>query len=276
MTVYVGTSGWQYQSWRGRFYPKPLKQPEWLQYFAERFRTVEVNNTFYRLPERDVFEKWSERTPDDFVIAPKMSRYLTHIKRLREPEEPVARFLDRAEPLGRKLGPVLIQLPPQLGIETERLESLVHILPSRVRWAIEFRHASWFVDEVRDLLAESNIAFCLADRGSRPITPIWKTSDWGYVRFHGGTGSPESCYGRSALRGWVRRLGDLWTGDDDVFVYFNNDTGGCAVRDARVLAALVESAGYDPTRVPGPHEVSLDAGAIRDLPGGWQRSRRAS
>jgi len=163
-----------------------------------------------------------------------------------------------------------------MGIETERLEILVHILPGHVRWAIEFRHASWFVDEVRDLLAESNIAFCLADRGSRPITPIWKTSDWGYVRFHGGTGSPESCYGRSALRGWVRRLGDLWTGDDDVFVYFNNDTGGCAVRDARVLAALVASVGYDPTRVPGPHEVSLDADAIRDLPGGWQRSRRAS
>src|SRR5438309_8087595 len=104
MTVHVGTSGWQYQSWRGRFYPKLLKQAEWLEYFAERFQTVEINNTFYRLPERDVFRRWAERTPDDFILAPKMSRYLTHIKRLREPEEPVARFLDRAEPLGDKLG----------------------------------------------------------------------------------------------------------------------------------------------------------------------------
>src|SRR4029453_14414339 len=136
----IGTSGWQYRDWRGRFYVEGVPQRRWLEYFAGKVPPVEVNNAFYRLPERDTFAQWRERTPDDFRVAVKMSRYLTHIKRLREPAEPVARFLDRADALGAKLGPVLLQMPPPLRADADALDAVLALLPSRVRVAVEPRH----------------------------------------------------------------------------------------------------------------------------------------
>jgi uncharacterized protein YecE (DUF72 family) len=251
VTVYLGTSGWQYKDWRGRFYPEGVAQKRWLEFYAERFDTVESNNAFYRLPERKTFQNWKERTHDDFVWAVKASRFLTHMKRLKDPHEPVKRFLDHARGLGAKLGPVLLQLPPNFHADLDRLDAALDRFPRTVRVAVEPRHDSWFNDELEDLLERRGAALCLADRGSQPVTPVWRTTDWGYVRFHAGTASPEPCYGRSALRTWAERLADLFGRRTDVFVYFNNDPEGCALRDVRVFARAVERAGLQPTRVPG-------------------------
>src|SRR3954447_2845863 len=151
MTVWIGTSGWQYDDWRGRVYPERLPQRVWLEAYAERVATVESNTAFYRLPKRRTFEDWADRTPDDFRMAVKVSRYLTHIKRLRGPAEPVDRFVGRIRGLGDKVGPVLLQLPPQLRRDRDRLARTLDRFPVDVRVAVEFRHASWFTDEIRDL-----------------------------------------------------------------------------------------------------------------------------
>jgi uncharacterized protein YecE (DUF72 family) len=250
MTVYLGTSGWQYRDWRGRFYPQGVPQKSWLEFYAERFRCVESNNAFYRLPERKTFQDWARRTPDDFVWAVKMSRYLTHIKRLKDPAEPVKRFLDHARGLGDKLGPILLQLPPNLKADLALLERALKRFRGRERVAVEFRHDSWFVDEVRTLLEDRGVALCLADRGSRPIAPLWRTADWGYVRLHEGSASPHPCYGRGSLESWAQRIGDLWGERADIFVFFNNDTLGCALRDVRVFRRALDRVGLTPTRAP--------------------------
>lgn len=208
---------------------------------------MEVNNAFYRLPEASTFESWAKRTPADFVVAVKVSRYLTHVKRLAEPAEPVARFIERARCLGPKFGPVLVQLPPTLTRDVERLGAALDEFPDDVRVAVEFRHDSWFVDETRHLLEKRNAAFCLADSPVRR-TPHWRTADWGYLRMHEGRASPKPCYGRGALMTWAERLGDLWKTQDDVYVFFNNDAMGCAIRDAAGFASAAERVGLCPTR----------------------------
>ncbi|BCJ40414.1 histidine kinase [Actinoplanes ianthinogenes] len=231
--LWIGTSGWQYRDWRGGLYPEKLPQRLWLEHYAERFPTVEVNNAFYRLPERRTFEQWRERTPDGFVVAVKMSRYLTHVKRLREPAEPVARFLDRAAGLGDKLGPVLLQLPPTLRADLGALDETLSLFPGEVRVAVEPRHASWFTPDCEKLLRAHGAALCWADRRGRPVTPLWRTADFCYLRFHEGAARPWPRYGRSALRSWRNRLGP------DGFVYFNNDPGGAAVIDANAFRRIV-------------------------------------
>jgi uncharacterized protein YecE (DUF72 family) len=256
VAVWIGTSGWQYRDWRGTFYPPHLPVRDWLEDYAGRFATVESNNAFYRLPERRTFEDWARRTPDDFVMAVKVSRFLTHIKRLADPEEPVERFLDRVAGLGSKLGPVLLQLPPQLRLSTDRLQATLDLFPPAVRVAVEFRHASWFTEEIRGILSDRSVALCLADRRGA-LTPLWRTADWTYLRFHEGRSSPRPCYGRAALAAWADRLADSWSPDEDCFVYFNNDPRGCAPRDAARFAGLVERAGLRPTRVPPVRSVRV-------------------
>jgi uncharacterized protein YecE (DUF72 family) len=255
----IGTSGWQYRHWRGTFYPEGVAQRRWLEFYAERFATVESNAAFYRLPEAEWFAAWAERTPPDFVMAVKASRFLTHILRLAEPEEPVALLVERARRLGNKLGPVLLQLPPTLEADMGRLRATLDAFPPDVRVAVEFRHDSWYSDEVEGLLRERGVALCLADR-RRVLTPLWRTADWGYVRFHGGRSRPPGCYTRDALAGWVDRLAELWPATADVFAYFNNDFYACALRDAVVFAELGEHAGLSATRVPEAGEVTLAAG----------------
>jgi uncharacterized protein YecE (DUF72 family) len=262
MPVFVGTSGWQYDSWRRRFYPEDLPQRLWLEHYAERFAVVESNNAFYRLPKPETFAAWAARTPDDFVFAVKVSRYLTHIRRLREPREPVERFISHASHLGQKLVVALLQLPPNLRAAPEALDETLTAFGGRVRVAVEPRHPSWFTDETKALLESHRAALCLADGTlrpgplrSRPVTPMWRTASWGYVRFHQGAASPHPCYGRTALDSWARRISDLFDDSDDVFAFFNNDHNCCAVRDARVFATAVGRAGLTPTRVPGPSEV---------------------
>jgi uncharacterized protein YecE (DUF72 family) len=256
MALWIGTSGWQYPHWRGRFYPPGVAQARWLEYYAARFRTVEVNNAFYRLPEASTFEKWSHRTPADFVVALKASRYLTHIRRLREPGEPVALLVDRARHLGAKLGPVLLQLPANFKVDTAALDETLAEFPTTVRVAFEPRHDSWYTDDVAAVLARHGAAFCLSDTpGRRP--PMWRTADWGYVRFHRGQSRPDPCYGRAALHSWAERIAGLFGPSPDVFAFFNNDGCACALRDAHRFALASSKAGLHPTRVPTAREIHV-------------------
>jgi uncharacterized protein YecE (DUF72 family) len=233
--ILVGTSGWQYRDWRGGFYPAKLPQRLWLEHYAGEFRTVEVNNAFYRLPARETFTDWAHRTPEGFCVAVKMSRYLTHLKRLKDPAEPVHRFLGRANGLGGKLGPVLLQLPPTLKADPAALHTVLSLFPRDVRVAVEPRHPSWWTDEIRELLTRHNAALCWADRRGRPLTPLWRTADFGYLRLHQGAARPYPRYGRQALASWASRLHGAFS---DAHVYFNNDHGAAAVADARAFQLL--------------------------------------
>ncbi|OKK21972.1 histidine kinase [Streptomyces sp. CB00455] len=248
MPVLVGTSGWQYRDWAGILYPQGRPQRLWLEEYAQHFPTVESNNAFYRLPTPETFAAWRARTPPGFVMAVKASRFLTHIKRLRDPQEPVHRLMEHAGALGDRLGPVLLQLPPTLKADARSLDACLACFPCGTRVAVEPRHESWWIPEVREVLAARGAALCWADRGSRPVTPLWRTTDWGYVRFHEGRARPAPRYGRTALASWVRRITEAWPpAGCDVYAYFNNDHGGAAVVDARTFRRLLgDDAGAAP------------------------------
>lgn len=240
----VGTSGFAYLHWARAFYPDGLPQRDRLAYYARLFRTVELNVTFYRLPDRATFEAWRDQVPDDFVFALKASRYLTHIDRLRDPRRPVEELMERAGGLGNRLGPVLLQLPPRMAAgpdAADRLERTADAFrassPSAaapVRLALEPRHASWFTPEIRDVLVRRGIALCLADRRG-PRTPVWQTADFLYLRFHEGRANPPSCYGRAALRAWAGRAAALAGPNPPGFAFFNNDIHACAIANARTF-----------------------------------------
>ncbi|MET9240522.1 DUF72 domain-containing protein [Nonomuraea sp. NPDC051941] len=234
MSWLVGTSGWQYKDWRGVLYPQDVPQRLWLEEYAAEFPTVESNNAFYRLPSPETFAAWRDRTPDGFVMAVKASRFLTHIKRLADPEEPVGRLMSRASELKDKLGPVLLQLPPTLKADADRLDRCLRCFPAGVRVAVEPRHESWWTEDIRELLSAHEAALCWADRLGKPQSPLWRTADWGYVRLHEGPSGWS--YGDTALKTWAKRLHEA--GWRDVYVYFNNDPGGAAVRNARRFARL--------------------------------------
>jgi uncharacterized protein YecE (DUF72 family) len=248
MPVLVGTSGWQYRDWRGVLYPEGVPQRRWLEHYAESFATVENNGAFYRLPQRSTFERWRSEVPDGFVMAVKASRFLTHLKRLREPKEPVDRLMNAAAGLGDRLGPVLLQLPPTLQADPELLAECLDQFPQGTRVAVEPRHESWWTDEVRSVLADRDAALCWADRDGRPVTPLWRTASWGFLRLHHGRAKPVPSYGDAALRSWCRRIVDAWPKAAHCHVYFNNDPGGAAVRNAFRFAELMRDLGRE---VPG-------------------------
>jgi uncharacterized protein YecE (DUF72 family) len=237
--VRIGCSGWSYAHWRGRFYPASASTSRWLELYAAVFDTVEVNATFYRLPRAKTVAHWAEVTPDDFCFAVKASRYLTHVKRLRELPAGIARFAERIEPLvaSGKLGPLLWQLPPNFRRDDERLAQALAVLPDG-RHAFEFRDEGWFADDVYELLREHGVALVVADRASLPPAPWVETTDWSYLRFHEGRAGRRGNYSDAELRRWADRI-DSTTGD--VFAYFNNDWEGFAPENARTLrAALVD------------------------------------
>ena len=247
LVIWVGTSGWQYRDWRGPFYPNDLPQRRWLEFYATRFPTVEVNNTFYSLPKEATFERWRDETPAGFVVTVKASRYITHIRRLRNATDSVELFWSRARLLRDKLGPVLFQLPPNFRADVTLLRECLAKLPSGMRAAFEFRDATWRSDEVAEALDRAGAAWVIPDR------PGWRVPDvvtggWSYVRFHqGGHGSLGFEYSREKLRRWADRIAELPV--DDVWVYFNNDPGGAAVRDAEAFTELVAGRGRQVARL---------------------------
>ena len=233
--IHIGTSGWQYRDWRGVLYPEGLPQSRWLERYVQEFSTVELNNSFYRLPSRETFEKWRRTTPADFTFVVKASRYLTHLKRLRDAEDGVRLFWSNATGLGDKLGPVLFQLPPRFPVDVPRLRTFRSWLPEGIRAAWEFRDRSWWIDDVFRLLDEHGDAFVLPDRpGFRG--PLVVTGGWSYVRFHQGS-RHGSDYRRDKLHTWAERLAELPA--SEIWVFFNNDPGGAAVRDARFLREIL-------------------------------------
>lgn len=233
----VGTSGWNYPHWRGRFYPPRLPQREWLAYYARRFPTVEINNTFYRLPRSKTFAQWRRAAPTPFVFGVKASRYITHIKRLRLSRGAVTRLLDRARRLERGLGPILFQLPPNFGPDEPRLARFLEGLPAGRRYAMEFRHDGWHRETVYRLLRRRGVACCISDGPDIPLRVI-RTAPFVYVRFHGPGGIGAGRYGSAALLRWAKTLRGLCrTGT--AYVYFNNDQAGYAVENALQFTRLL-------------------------------------
>jgi uncharacterized protein YecE (DUF72 family) len=258
VTLWIGTSGWQYRDWRPGYYPDKLPQRLWLEHYAEGFRTVEVNNAFYRLPERHTFEQWAVRTPTDFIVVVKASRYLTHIKRLREPEPIVERLMERVEGLGRKRGPILLQLPPHMALDLPNLEATLRAFAKYpgVQVAVEVRDPSWFVDGVRAVLERYAAAQVWADRKEKPLGPVWRTADWGYVRFHEGVARHWPDYRDRTLGWWAERIDATYGAAAGVWAFFNNDPTRAAIRNAITFGKLAAEAGLDVTRVPDRSAVT--------------------
>jgi|RhiMetdeSRZDD1v2_1073273.scaffolds.fasta_scaffold54784_2 uncharacterized protein YecE (DUF72 family) len=258
-SIRVGCSGWQYTHWRGDFYPADLTPSRWLEYYAERFNAVEINNTFYRLPDAATFASWRRRAPRGFEYAVKASRFLTHMKKLKDPDAPLELFFSRAKRLRSAFGPVLYQLPPRWRVNVERFETFLEALPKRRRHVVEFREPSWYSGEVLALLERHRVALCLHDMagspsGMRAIGPIV------YTRFHG----PQKYGGRYsdvALDRWAAWLAERVQAGSPIYAFFNNDVGGHAPRDAiRLRDAILARVGA--------------GGAGRAGKAGWEAGRK--
>jgi uncharacterized protein YecE (DUF72 family) len=233
--VRIGCSGWNYDDWRGRLYPEGLGKQRWLARYAEFFDTVEVNSTFYRLASRDAVARWVRDTPPDFLFAVKASRYLTHVRRLRDVGEGIGRYYERIQPLveSRKLGPVVWQLPATFRRDDAALEQLLWILPEG-RHCFEFRHESWFTPPVYELLRSADAALVIGDHPKWPFQARELTTDWTLVRLHHGSRGRRGNYSETELDEWARRIAQ-WRRRAEVFVYFNNDWEGFAVKNALSL-----------------------------------------
>ena len=236
---YVGTSGWHYDHWRDRFYPEKLVKAKWLEFYASHFTTVEVNNSFYRLPSEAAFATWRDSSPANFTFAVKVSRFITHIKRLKDTAEALENFVSRARILREKLGPLLYQLPPNMHRNDEVLESFLSTLPQGMKHVFEFRHESWVNEGVFEILRRYNVGLCVFDMPSFSC-PLVATADFAYVRFHGSTGLYWSCYSDEELADWAKGLANLAANLKAVYIYFNNDAEAFAVRNAITLRAFLE------------------------------------
>jgi uncharacterized protein YecE (DUF72 family) len=238
--IRIGTSGYHYKHWRDRFYPKQISTDEMLEFYSHSFDTVELNNSFYRLPTEAAFDNWRQSTPDNFVFAVKASRFLTHQKKLKDPENALQKLLPRASRLSQKLGPILFQLPPRWQVNPGRLEALLEALPSDLRCAFEFRDVSWIQSDINKLLVRFRAAFCIYElAGYR--SPLTVTADFAYVRLHGpGPGKYQESYCASRLRHWARQV-EVWsTHLAAIYIYFDNDQAGYAARNALTLKQMVD------------------------------------
>lgn len=232
----IGTSGYQYNDWRGRFYPKTLPKSAWFAHYAERFDAVEINATFYRLPEAATFERWRDAAPKGFCYALKFSRYGTHLKRLKDAADTIGLFIGRARLLGPSLGPILVQLPPRWRVNADRLAGFLESTPRQYRWAVELREPSWLCEDIYALLRKHRAALCIHDLIARH--PRVRTTNWVYLRFHGD--DYAGSYSPQALSAAARRIRKHLADGYDVYAFFNNDIGGHAVRNAADLRRYVE------------------------------------
>jgi len=241
--IFIGTSGWNYKHWmNGKFYPRSCPQSEWLAFYSGHFSTVEINNSFYRLPAPETFAAWARKTPAGFIFAVKVSRFITHIKRLKDSKDSVKLFLAHSSRLEKKLGPLLFQLPPQMKIDMDRLKGLIRALSRRrtLKIALEFRHESWFTEEVYDAVDKAGWTVCLADwlDAGREIPVV---GPFAYIRRHGRTARYASCYSDAQLKEDARFATKMAQQGRDVYIYFNNDARAHAIRNAKTLIAMIDS-----------------------------------
>ncbi len=240
MHYYIGTSGWHYEHWRGLFYPEELPKARWLEFYARHFATVEINSSFYRLPSENAYAGWYESSPAGFTFAVKVSRYITHIKRLKDTGEAVDKFIKRARGLKEKLGPLLYQLPPNMHRNDEVLEAFLAALPRGFKHVFEFRHQSWFEDGVLETLHKYNAGFCVFDMPFLDC-PVAATADFAYIRFHGSTALYSSNYSDKELAHWAEKIKELAGGLKAAYVYFNNDAEAFAIKNATTLGHYLSS-----------------------------------
>lgn len=236
--VLIGTSGWSYNHWQGIFYPPELEREEWLAFYARAFPTVEINSSFYRLPFENMVLGWHRRTPEHFVFAAKFSRQATHVQRLRDCQTIVQRWIERLRLLQKKLGVILVQLPPGLHRDVPLLEAFLRLFPEEMQVAVEFRHASWECDEVYNMLRTLGVAHCTISYPRYPVN--WTvTAPFAYVRLHGVTQAYDYCYSTEELHALATHIRELLQEVRQVFVYFNNDTNGYAPDNARQLQTIL-------------------------------------
>ena len=237
--IYIGTSGWSYKHWIGTFYPAEIKAPEQFSYYTRSFRTVELNSSFYHLPAKATFEKWRKITAADFLFAVKASRFITHMKKLKDPEESIPGFFANVKALKEKLGSILFQLPPGWKINAERFENFLRHLPRNYRYVFEFRNATWYDEKIYSLLRENNCSFCIYELAHH-LSPEMLTADFVYVRLHGPGQKYSGSYSDAALKKWAKQCRSWKRSGKDVFVYLDNDERGYAAFNALQLKKLVK------------------------------------
>lgn len=235
--IFIGTSGWHYKHWRGPFYPDKLPASKMLDFYTQHFHTVELNNTFYRLPQPNGLHNWRDSTPREFRFAMKGSRFLTHMKKLKDPATGIGRFFERADLLKQKLGPIVFQLPPHWTVDAERLDTFLKALPRGHRYAFELRNPTWHSAEIYAILRRHRAAFCIFEiAGFRSGFEI--TADFTYVRLHGPDGAYQGSYSEAALRQWAERIREWQDKLRAIYIYFDNDQAGYAPKNALELAKL--------------------------------------
>lgn len=237
--IHIGTSGWHYNHWKGPFYPAKLPQTEMLSYYARHFQAVEINNSFYRLPGKETFAEWRKTVSRPFVFAVKASRYITHMKKLKNPSETVPPLLEAARVLGAELGPILFQLPPRWKANPERLREFLNSLPDGFRYAFEFRDPSWFEARVYEALNEMGAAFCIYDLAGC-LSPKEVTADFIYIRLHGPAGAYQGQYDANTLAGWAGACSAWLKQVKEIYCFFDNDQAGYAAQDALRLQEMIE------------------------------------
>ncbi|WP_114779565.1 DUF72 domain-containing protein [Botryobacter ruber] len=240
--IHIGTSGWHYKHWIGNFYPHGMKPKDFTGHYIKHFKTVEINNSFYKLPAAETFANWRASVPDDFVFAVKGSRFITHMKKLKDPQQSIARFFENVNALEEKLGPILFQLPPGWGVNEERLAAFLAALPPYYRYTFEFRHHSWYSPGVLDLLRRYNAAFCIYELEWH-LSPMEVTADFVYVRLHGPDGKYAGSYSDDTLHWWAGNCINWKNEGKDVYLYFDNDQYGYAAFNAMRLQELVQQRG---------------------------------
>ena len=231
--IYIGTSGWSYGHWKGNFYPEKLSQKKWLHFFADFLNTVEINSTFYHLPSEKSIQSWLSQVPTDFLFSIKASRYITHLKRLKDCQENVDYFFKTIAGLKDKLGPILFQLPPSFKMDTERLKEFLSYLNDDHRYVFEFRHPTWFVGEIYEILSTYKVALCITDLNGH-LSPEEITTNFTYIRLHGPKKAYKGSYGEKKLLEWKKKI-QQWAKQCSVFCYFDNDEKGYAIQDAQFL-----------------------------------------
>jgi uncharacterized protein YecE (DUF72 family) len=257
--LHIGTCGWDYPHWRGGLYPATVSRHGWLAHYASAFGALEVDTTFYRVPPNRVAANWAAATPEHFTMAIKASRYLTHVRRLHEPRQPLQLLREHLAPLGPRLGPLVVQLPPTASVDLDALGALLAVT-AEWDWpvAVEPRHDSWFTRDFDRLLARHHATAVWTDWWGH-TNPHTRTADWGYVRLHAGRAHPDGAYGRTALATWLDRITSRYAPHHEVFVMFNNDAHGCAPHNAAEFAALARDRGLVVGRAPDVGRVPLVA-----------------